>query len=61
MVMLPLLFAGVLTIAGFGTLALVPHKGMANLGQLLVIGVGWTVIANLILLPALLELRDRRA
>jgi len=54
-------FSAMTTIASFGTLALVPHKGMANLGQLLVIGVGWTVIANLILLPALLELQDRRA
>lgn len=53
-------FSATTTIASFGTLALVPHRGMANLGQLLVIGVGWTVFANLVLLPALLELRERR-
>ncbi|MCR9094696.1 MAG: MMPL family transporter [bacterium] len=54
-------FSATTTIASFGTLALVPHRGMANLGQLLVVGVGWTVLANLVLLPALLELRERRA
>jgi len=53
-------FSATTTIASFGTLAIVPHQGMANLGQLLVIGVGWTVLANLVLLPALLELRERR-
>jgi len=53
-------FSAATTIASFGTLALVPHQGMANLGQLLVIGVSWTVIANLVLLPALLEIRDGR-
>ena len=54
-------FSATTTIASFGTLAIVPHRGMANLGQLLVIGVAWTVFANLVLLPALLELRERRA
>ena len=54
-------FSACTTIASFGTLALVPHRGMANLGQLLVIGVTWTVIANLVLLPALLAMRDRSA
>lgn len=53
-------FSAATTIASFGTLALVPHQGMADLGQLLVVGVGWTVAANLFLLPALLELRDGR-
>ncbi len=52
-------FSACTTIASFGTLALVPHQGMANLGQLLVIGVSWTVVANLVLLPALLTLRER--
>ncbi len=51
-------FSATTTIASFGTLALVPHRGMASLGQLLMIGVAWTVIANLVLLPALLELRE---
>ncbi|MEM9174398.1 MAG: MMPL family transporter [Myxococcota bacterium] len=53
-------FSAATTIASFGTLAMVPHRGMANLGQLLVVGVAWTVLANLMLLPALLELRERR-
>ncbi len=53
-------FSSTTTLASFGTLAMVPHQGMANLGQLLVVGVAWTVLANLVLLPALLELRERR-
>jgi predicted RND superfamily exporter protein len=44
------------TIASFGSLGLVPHLGMASLGRLLVIGVSCTMVANLILLPAFLEL-----
>ena len=54
-------FSALTTIASFGSLALVPHLGMASLGQLLVIGVAWTVAANLIVLPALLELDRRRS
>ena len=53
-------FSAFTTIASFGSLALVPHLGMASLGQLLVIGVVWTVVANLVLLPALLALQKRR-
>ena len=47
-------FSALTTIASFGSLALVPHRGMASLGRVLVIGVLFTIIANLILLPALL-------
>jgi len=49
------------TIASFGTLGLTAHRGMASLGQLLTLGVGFTLAANLILLPALLALGKRQA
>ena len=47
------------TVASFGTLALASHRGMASLGQLLTLGVSLTVVCNLVVLPALLELRRR--
>jgi hypothetical protein len=46
--------------ASFGSLALATHRGMASLGQLLTLGVSITVVCNLVVLPALLELRSRR-
>ncbi|MGI9431810.1 MAG: MMPL family transporter, partial [Myxococcota bacterium] len=48
------------TIASFGALGLTAHRGMASLGQLLTLGVGFTLAANLILLPALLALGRKR-
>ncbi len=53
------LFSAITTVASFGTLTLSAHRGVESLGYLLVIGMGWTLAANLILLPALLELRAR--
>ena len=47
------------TIASFGSLAFATHRGIASLGQLLTLGVVLTVLCNLVLLPALLELRAR--
>ncbi len=44
------------TIASFGSLGLASHQGLATLGQLLTLGVGMTLISNLIFLPALLTL-----
>ena len=41
----------------FGTLAFSSHRGVASLGVLLTIGMILTVICNLIVLPALIELR----
>jgi hypothetical protein len=55
------MFSATTTIASFGTLAFASHRGMASLGQLLTVGVAYTVVGNLILLPALITLRDRRA
>lgn len=53
-------FSALTTIASFGSLALASHRGMASLGQLLTLGVLVTVLCNLVVLPALLELRRRR-
>lgn len=54
-------FSAATTIASFGSLAFATHRGMASLGQLLTLGVALTVICNLVVLPALLELRKRRS
>lgn len=48
-------YSAVTTTLSFGTLALSGHQGMRGLGIMLTIGMFWTVIANLIVLPALLE------
>ncbi len=55
-----MVFSSVTTIASFGSLAFASHRGMASLGQLLALGVALTVICNLLVLPALIEWRDRR-
>ena len=52
-------FSAVTTIASFGTLVLSSHRGVSSLGALLVIGMLWMLLANLVLLPALLTLRAR--
>jgi len=54
-------FSAATTIGSFGSLALSTHRGMASLGQLLMLGVALTVVCNLVVLPALLELRARMA
>ena len=48
------------TIASFGSLGMTAHRGMASLGQLLALGVFFTLAANLILLPALLAFDRKR-
>ena len=52
-----ILASGVTTIASFGNLAFAAHLGMASMGQLLTIGMILTLVATLIVLPALLTLR----
>jgi len=47
-------YSAMTTTLSFGTLALSGHKGMQGLGIMLTIGMFWTVVANLIVLPALL-------
>jgi predicted RND superfamily exporter protein len=46
-------------LASFGSLGLATHLGLATLGRLLTIGVGFTLLCNLIVLPALIRLRPR--
>jgi hopanoid biosynthesis associated RND transporter like protein HpnN len=54
-------YSALTTIASFGSLGLATHLGLATLGRLLTIGVTFTLICNLIVLPALIRLRpDRR-
>ena len=52
-------FSALTTMASFGSLALSDHPGFASLGKLLLIGVTYTLLANLLLLPALLAQRGR--
>jgi len=54
-------FSALTTIASFGTMGLATHLGLATLGRLLTIGVAFTALCNLILLPALIALRSTRA
>ena len=43
------------TIASFGALAFSPHRGIASLGMVLVMGLGFTLLCTLVVLPALIE------
>jgi predicted RND superfamily exporter protein len=53
------LVAGLTTVLGFGTMLTARHEGMASLGLALTIGVSCCMVAALVLLPAMLHLRDR--
>ena len=50
-------FSALTTMASFGTLSFSDHVGFATLGQLLMLGVLFVLLSNLILLPALLARR----
>ncbi len=50
-----IVFSTLTTICSFGNLALSPHPGMASMGLLLSIGIGFTLLCTLIVLPALLH------
>ena len=52
-------FSALTTMASFGTLAFSAHRGFSSLGILLLVGVGYTLLCNLIVLPALLTLGGR--
>ena len=54
------LLSALTTVASFGTLGFSTHRGMASLGQLLAIGIALILVCNLVLLPALVALVDRR-
>ncbi len=47
-------YSALTTTLSFGTLALSGHEGMRTLGVMLTIGMFWTVVSNLVFLPALL-------
>jgi predicted RND superfamily exporter protein len=53
-------YSSINTVGSFGTLGFATHRGIASMGQLLAIGVALTVICNLLVLPALIALCDRR-
>jgi uncharacterized protein len=48
------LFSGLTTLTAFSSLSLSGHKGTAAMGWLLAIGLGFTLLSSLLLLPALL-------
>jgi hypothetical protein len=48
-------------VASFGTMGLASHLGLATMGQLLTVGVALTLLCNLVVLPALIDLRHRSA
>ena len=48
------LFSALTTMGSFGSLALSTHPGLASLGRLLLIGVSYTLLCNLVVLPALI-------
>ena len=49
-------YSAVTTITSFGTLAFSDHRGIASLGEVLVIGIFFTLVCNLMVLPALIGL-----
>jgi uncharacterized protein len=49
-----ILFSALTTGSAFGSLALSPHPGTASMGWLLLISLGFTLLASLMFLPALL-------
>ncbi len=53
-------YSALTTIASFGSLGLATHLGLATLGRLLTIGVFFTLVCNLIVLPALIRPRSHR-
>lgn len=53
------LVSALTTIAGFGSLMLAQHRGIASLGQVMSLGTAACMIAALTLLPAILNLRLR--
>ena len=53
-------FNGLTTMAGFGSLLVAHHRGVWGLGLLLVIGSAMTLAASLVVLPTLVRLADKR-
>jgi uncharacterized protein len=57
---LGVVFNGLTTIAGFGSLLVAHHQGVWSLGLLLVIGSTMTLAASLVVLPTLVRLGGQR-
>jgi predicted RND superfamily exporter protein len=55
-----ILVVGLTAILGFGTLMLSSHRGLFGLGMLLALGVTFSLLTSLVLLPAALHLWSRR-
>ena len=53
-------YGSLTNIASFGTMGLAGHRGLASMGQLLTVGVILTLLCNLVVLPALIPLRQPR-
>ena len=53
------LVSGLTTCAGFGSLILAQHRGIATLGEVMTVGVAACMIAGLVVLPAILTLLSR--
>ena len=54
------IISGLTTMAGFGSLLLAKHQGIASLGYVMLTGVATCMVASLTLLPALLNLLPTR-
>ncbi len=54
------LLSALTTIFGFGSLMLARHQGIASLGTLMTLGITMCMIASLYVLPAMIELSQRR-
>ena len=52
-------YSATTTLVSFGTLAFSSHRGMQSLGIMLTIAMAATVLSNLVVLPALIDLRGR--
>jgi predicted RND superfamily exporter protein len=50
-------YSAATTVASFGALAFSAHRGISSLGVVLVIGLVFTLVCTLIVLPALIEWR----
>ena len=48
------------TMIGFGAMATASHRGVASLGLMMIVGLGWGLAATVLLLPALLKLIERK-
>jgi hopanoid biosynthesis associated RND transporter like protein HpnN len=51
------LFSAITTLCSFGSLSFSPHRGTASLGQVLTLGILFTLVSTLVVLPALLDTR----